>query len=125
MIETKLSTIQHAMVHLMNAARAHPEMIAGDERLCTDIMRAAGDSIFAKTGAEGGYALTLFERDLGVAIKIEDGNARALGPVIIELLNQLGALSTAQCKALETYHHPVILNHRREQVGQLRPVFHL
>jgi L-asparaginase II len=121
--QAKRSSTQHAVVHLMNAARAFPEMIAGDERLCTDIMRAAGDSIFAKTGAEGGYALTLFGRGLGAAVKIEDGNARALGPVIIELLHQLGELSSAQCTALKTYHHPVILNHRREQVGELRAVF--
>jgi L-asparaginase II len=119
----KRSSTQHALVHLMNATRAFPEMIAGDERLCTDIMRAAGDSIFAKTGAEGGYALTLFGRGLGAAVKIEDGNARALDPVIIELLHQLGELSSAQCTALKTHHHPVILNHRREQVGELRAVF--
>jgi L-asparaginase II len=119
------NSTQHAIVHLMNAARACPEMVAGDERLCTDIMRAAGDSIFAKTGAEGGYALTLFGQSLGAAVKIEDGSARALGPVIIELLSQLGVLSPAQCKALEAYHHPVILNHRREQVGELRAVFKL
>ncbi len=30
-------------------------------------------AVFAKTGAEGGYALTLFEKGLGVAVKIEDG----------------------------------------------------
>ena len=125
MEQTNRSSTQSAIVRLMDAARACPEMIAGDERLCTDIMRAAGDSIFAKTGAEGGYAMTLFGRGLGAAVKIEDGNARALGPVIIALLNQLGALSSAQCKALEAYHHPVILNHRRKQVGELRAVFQL
>ena len=119
------SSTQNAIAQLMNAARACPEMIAGDERLCTDIMRVAGESIFAKTGAEGGYALTLFGQGLGAAVKIEDGNARALGPVIIELLHHLGILTAAQCKALETYHHPVILNHRREQVGELRAVLKL
>ena len=119
------SSTQRAIVQLMNAARDYPEMIAGDERLCTDIMRAAGNSVFAKTGAEGGYALTFFGQGLGAAVKIEDGSARALGPVIIELLHQLGILTSAKFKTLEKYHHPVILNHRREQVGELRAVFKL
>ena len=109
----------------MTAACTHPEMVAGDERICTDIMRLAGKSVFAKTGAEGGYALTLFDKGWGAALKIEDGNQRALGPAVIELLQQLGALSTAALAQLKNYHHPAILNHRKEQVGELRPVFRL
>ncbi len=112
-----------AIVRLMRAVSAYPEMIAGDERLCTDIMRTAGTSILAKTGAEGGYALTLFKSGLGVAVKIEDGNMRALRPVIIELLHQLEALSPEQCRSLQAYHHPLIVNHRKDQVGEIRAVF--
>jgi L-asparaginase II len=123
--ESRMNGTQQAIKKLMTAACTHPEMVAGDVRICTDIMRAAGRSIFAKTGAEGGYALTLFDKGLGVALKIEDGNQRALGPAVIELLQQLGALSAAQLAQLKNYHHPTILNHRKEQVGELRPMFRL
>jgi L-asparaginase II len=123
--EIDFDASKKAIKQLMNAARAYPEMVAGDERLCTDIMRALGMAVFAKTGAEGGYALTLFEKSLGVAVKIEDGNVRAMGPVVIEILNQLGVLSAPQREALKSYHYPSIQNHRREQVGELRAVFKL
>jgi L-asparaginase II len=123
--ESRLNSTQQAIKRLMAAACTHPEMIAGDERICTDIMRVAGKSIFAKTGAEGGYALALFDKGWGVALKIEDGNQRALGPAVIELQQQLGALSNSALAQLNNYHHPAILNHRKEQVGELRPAFRL
>ena len=44
---------------LMAAILAHPRHIAGDGRLDTDVMLALPGEIFAKSGAEGGYALAL------------------------------------------------------------------
>jgi L-asparaginase II len=114
-----------AIMQLMQAAFTYPEMIAGDQRLCTDIMRTLGNKVFAKTGAEGGYALTLFAEQYGVAFSIEDGSSRAVAPAVIEVLIQLGLLSSSQQEALKHYHNPVLLNHRKEQVGELRPVFTL
>jgi L-asparaginase II len=125
MKEGEWDTSQKAIRQLMNAVCTYPEMVAGDERICTDIMRTAEKTVFAKTGAEGGYALTIFEKVLGIAVKIEDGNPRAIGPVVIEILNQLGILTQTQKDALKSYHQPSTLNHRKEQVGELRAIFKL
>ena len=67
------------IVQHMKAALEHPEMIARDERICTDLMRAAPGRVFAKTGSEASYGLSLMGKGMGIAIKIEDGNARAVG----------------------------------------------
>ncbi len=40
----------------MAAVLAHPRHIAGDGRLETQIMQALPGPMFAKTGAEGGFA---------------------------------------------------------------------
>jgi L-asparaginase II len=114
-----------AISRLMEASLANPEMIAGSERICTDIMQILGKKVFAKTGAEGGYAMSLMEQGWGVGIKIEDGNNRALNPVIIETLKQLGRLTNEDEAGLEAYHHPLILNHRKETVGTIRAKFNL
>jgi L-asparaginase II len=114
-----------AICRLMEAVLSYPEMIAGDERICTDIMRTSGKKIFAKTGAEGGYAMSLMEKGWGVAIKIEDGNMRALYPVIVETLRQLRVLSGEDEKSLGAYHHPLIVNHRKEVVGGINAQFDL
>ncbi len=118
-------TSDQATQQLMDAILSHPEMIAGDERVCTDIMRALGKKVFAKTGAEGGYAMSLMEKGWGIAIKIEDGNNRAMNPVVIESLKQLKIVTEKEEDKLKTYHHPVIKNNRKEIVGSIETQFTL
>jgi len=110
---------------LMNACLEHPRHIAGDGRLETMIMRALPGRVFAKTGAEGGFALALAQEGLGVALKIEDGASRALGPAIIETLHQLGLLTPMAQEALTPQWRPVLQNHQEQTVGEIKPAFAL
>ncbi len=108
---------------LLAAILDHPRHIAGDGRLDTDVMLALPGMVFAKSGAEGGYALAVAERGVGVALKIEDGASRALNPSVVAVLEQLGVLTPTAREALKAYAQPPILNHRKEEVGRIRPVF--
>jgi L-asparaginase II len=111
---------------LMKAVLDHPEMIAGDERICTDVMRSAPRKVFAKAGAEGSYGLSLMERGMGIAIKIEDGNPRALNPVVVEVLRQYEILEEEALKMLQPYGPKIpIFNHRKDLVGEIEPIFQL
>jgi L-asparaginase II len=115
-----------AIYRLMKAALDHPEMIAGDQRICTDIMRALPGKIFAKTGAEGSYGLGFMGEAVGIAVKIEDGSNRGLHPAVIEVLRQLNCLDEKARTALKPY-GPVtpIRNHRKDLVGEVAAVFNL
>jgi L-asparaginase II len=117
--------LTQAMATLARACLAHPRLIAGDGRLCTDIMQALPNQVVAKTGAEGGYALALIDAGLGAAIKVSDGHARGLNPTAIETLTQLNLLTPAAATDLAAYHRPAIKNHRKEIVGQVRVAFTL
>ncbi|MBW1917079.1 MAG: asparaginase [Deltaproteobacteria bacterium] len=117
--------VMAGLATLMQASLAHPRLIAGDGRLCTDVMQALPNKVFAKTGAEGGYALALLDSGLGVAIKISDGHPRGLNPTVIEILNQLGILIPTAATALASYYHPPIRNHLKNVVGEVRPEFNL
>ncbi|MEW6659105.1 MAG: asparaginase [Thermodesulfobacteriota bacterium] len=110
---------------LLDAILSHPRHIAGDGRLDTEVMTALPAKVFAKSGAEGGYALALKEGGLGVALKIEDGAARALNPTVVAVLEQLGVLTPAAREALAPYAQPLILNHRKEEVGRIKAAFSL
>jgi len=110
---------------LLAAILGHPRHIAGDGRLETAVMEAMPGRIFAKSGAEGGFAFSLTEAGLGVAFKIDDGGQRALNPTVLALLEQLGALPEPAPKTLAPFREPPILNHRRDEVGRLRPAFRL
>jgi L-asparaginase II len=118
--------VAEAAARLMEACLAHPEMIAGSDRLCTRVMQAAPGRLLAKTGAEGTYALALVDQGLGVALNVEDGAMRALAPAVTELLHQLGELGHDALEGpLADLHRPAVANHRGETVARLAAVFTL
>lgn len=82
-----------AMRRLVDAMRTHPEMVAGEGRACTVLMRATGGRVAAKTGAEAVFVAILPDQGLGVALKVTDGAMRAAEAAITALLVHLGALS--------------------------------
>jgi len=81
-----------AAARLVRAMGAHPEMVAGEGRACTELMRAMGGRVAIKTGAEGVFVAIVPEKRLGLALKIADGATRAAEVAISALLVQLGVL---------------------------------
>lgn len=110
---------------VMRAMVDYPFMVAGSDRICTDLMKVAKGSIVAKTGAEGVYCAALVDQGIGIALKIEDGSQRALAPVVVEALIQLGWLSAAQGKELANHHLIPLRNYHNEVIGSIRPAFQL
>lgn len=72
-----------------DAVRAHPDLVGGTGRDVTLLMRAV-PGLLAKDGAEGVYAAALPDGG-AVALKIDDGAARARLPVLVAALRSLGA----------------------------------
>lgn len=119
-----------AMKRIVDAMIAHPEMIGGEGEFDTELMRAARGKLVAKIGAEAAYSVGVlpskrYPRGLGLALKIEDGTKRAIEPAVVEALAQLGVLDDAELSRLSKFHRPVIKNHRKISVGEMRPVFDL
>jgi L-asparaginase II len=87
-----LAAMAHAFTGLdsriVEAMRAHPELIRGGRAADTMLMRALPGWV-AKGGAEG-LMCAAGPRGLGVAVKIEDGNGRAVGPATGAFLARLG-----------------------------------
>lgn len=103
----------------------YPFVVAGTQRLCTQLMRNTNGRLIAKVGTEGIFCVGLLKEELGIAVKIADGNTRALGPTIIEVLAQLGLLTAQELDKLKEFHRPKLKNHRQEIIGQFKPVFQL
>lgn len=113
-------TAQSAAGRLVRAMTSCPELVAGTDRLCTELMRSTGGRIFAKTGAEGVYCAGVPGAEIGIAIKVEDGGKRAAEPALIEVLRLLGLLTIEDMAKLESYARPDVMNTRGECVGSLR-----
>ncbi|MFH8928954.1 asparaginase [Streptomyces pristinaespiralis] len=71
-----------------DAMRAHPEYVAGTRRPDTWLMREVPGTL-SKMGAEAVQAVAL-EDGRALAFKIDDGSARALGPVLARTLALMG-----------------------------------
>ncbi len=80
---------------LLDAMRAQPFHVAGSDRACTRIIRAATGSTVVKTGAEGVFCAVLPADGLGLAVKVRDGARRAAEAAVVHLLADLGRLPDA------------------------------
>jgi L-asparaginase II len=96
----------------------HPDMIAGEERFDTDLIRATKGRVIAKIGAEGIQCLGITSPvPLGLALKISDGSHRAAPPVILAVLSKLGLISEAELEKLDSYRRVAVRNHRQIVTG--------
>ncbi len=105
---------------ILQAMVRNPEYVGGSERLCTDLMRAAGGRILVKVGAEGVYCAAIPGAELGIALKVLDGATRASEPALLAVLRALHLLSDEEMAALERYARPELRNTRGERVGEIR-----
>lgn len=115
------SARERAMVRLRGAMMAHPDLVAGEGRACTRLMRAMGSGAAIKTGAEGVFVACVPSHRIGVALKIEDGTTRASEAAITQLLVGMGLLDKADPVAL-AYTHGPIRNRRGIVTGAVKPV---
>ena len=96
------------------AMRQHPDMVAGQRRDVTELMRLLPGSV-AKDGFEGVQLVGLPD-GRAVAVKISDGGDRARMPATVHVLNALG-VDTTPLAGIGTA--PVLGG--GHQVGLLRP----
>lgn len=70
------------------AMTTQPELVGGDTRTVTRVMRALPDAM-AKDGAQGVFAIG-FPDGSGAAVKVADGQARPIAVVLASALSHLG-----------------------------------
>jgi len=108
-----------AAVQLRKAMVLHPDLVAGEGRACTALMRAMGGGVAVKTGAEAVFVAIIPAKRLGVALKIADGATRASECAITAILVGLGVLDGAHPAAMSYLNAP-IRSRRGVVVGELR-----
>ncbi|MEU1809474.1 asparaginase [Micromonospora aurantiaca (nom. illeg.)] len=99
-----------------DAMRAYPELVGGTRAEDTRLMRGV-PGLLAKIGAEGVIAAAIPEVG-AVAVKIDDGAARARTPVLVSALARLGV----RAPILTEYAEPPLLGGGLP-VGAIRPTW--
>jgi L-asparaginase II len=98
---------------------AHPFMIAGSGRFCTLAMEIAAGKAIVKTGAEGVYMAAIPATGLGIAIKVEDGAARAAEVALARLLARYGGFDDTQLARLDALANPPLTNVAGLRIGKI------
>ncbi len=118
--QTRNDTRSKAAASLVQAMVTYPELVAGEGRACTELMRAMDGKVAIKTGAEGVFIGILPEQKLGIALKISDGATRASECVMAALLVKCGVLDAKHPAAIARM-TPPITNFAGLTTGHIRP----
>jgi L-asparaginase II len=110
---------------LTEAMTTYPEMVAGTDRFCTDLMKVCGDRLFAKAGAAGYYAIGLKGKGIGMTFKSEDAAKGIVNAMVLETLRQLNIITPEEFKSLDKYYTLQVTNNRDEIVGHTEIEFEL
>jgi L-asparaginase II len=78
-----------------------------------------------KIGADGVQAIGIRSKGIGIAVRVADGNTRALLAATVEVLQQLKLIDDAATTPLARYARPRIANYRGTVVGEVAPLFTL
>ncbi len=113
-------TRERAAATLRQAMVTYPELVAGDGRACTELMRAMDGRVALKTGAEAFFVAIVPEKKLGIALKITDGSTRGAECAIASILVRLGVLEADHPATLKR-RNAVIKNFAGLTTGYVRP----
>ncbi|MEM7208075.1 MAG: asparaginase [Pseudomonadota bacterium] len=110
-----------ASARIADAVAAQPFMVAGNGRLCTELMKITGRRVAVKTGAQGVFTASIPDMSLGVALKIDDGSTVASEVALIATLQHVNALSADETEELRNHAQPAIHNTRDVLTGHSAP----
>jgi L-asparaginase II len=115
---TALSTLRDAMM-------AHPHLVSGTGRNDLAFMQTAPGDWVAKIGADGVQVIGVRSAGLGIALKIADGNMRALYTAAVAVLHQLGLVADPAASPLAPWVRPQLHNFMGLPTGEVRAMVDL
>lgn len=114
---------EDAATRIRDAMSKYPQVISGTGRIDCAVNEITGGRIIAKVGADAVYCLAVKDQSLGITFKIEDGDLRAINPMVIAVLKRLDLLSKDELARLNELFPPVLKNHRGDVIGTIEAVF--
>jgi L-asparaginase II len=108
-----------ALARVRAAMQAHPEMVSGPTRFDAQLQRALAGRIVCKGGAEALQAIGFSDPPLGIVVKVLDGGERALAPIVLAVLRELGLLDGEPLAALAHHARPAVKNHQGIETGAI------
>ncbi len=120
------SELSQALGRVRDAMLAEPLLVSGEGRFDYELARSFPENIVNKGGAEAILGIGFRDPALGIVVKVHDGAERALAPIALAVLRQLGlARDTNDFPLLARHERPEIRNHAKLRTGEIVAVIRL
>ena len=110
---------------IMRACILNSQMVAGTGKFCTLLIAASKGRIFAKSGAQGIYAVADMDSGISIISKTEDGNSEVNNAVVLEAIRQVGIADKELLKKIDKFYNIENINNHKTCVGHSESVFKL
>ena len=108
---------------VFRAMNENPHLVGGEGRFDTALMESYPGKMMSKGGAEAVSAAGFSMPDgqvYGLAVKVLDGNYRAIGQMVLSMLSDIGFLEAPVSEKLLKWWKPELKNHARRIIGTMR-----
>ena len=108
-----------------NVMCAHPEMVGGTNHFDSIFIDALAGRGITKIGGEAIRGITIKKLGggcIGIALKVLDGNFRALPIATMKLLEHLQLLSDDELIKLDKFRTKILKNHNQLEIGRIEAV---
>jgi L-asparaginase II len=112
--------LRPALERVAAAMRRHPKLVSGEGRFDHQLSQNITAHVLAKVGAEALELMVSSDPFWAMAVKIHDGAERALAPVCLAVLQQLGVFADKPLtEDLADQIRPAVRNHRKLLTGEI------
>ena len=110
---------------IFQAMNGNPHLVGGGGRFDTALMESYPEKMMSKGGAEAVSAAGFIMPDgqvYGLAVKVLDGNYRAIGQMVLKMLEDIGFVKEPISEKLMKWWNPQLKNHAKHIIGTTRTV---
>jgi len=107
---------------VFKAMSSCPDLVGGSNHFDTNFIKALTGRGVTKVGGESVRGIALKTKDkgpVGIAIKILDGNFRALSVATMKLLEHLELLTEEELQNLDKFRTKILKNHNQMEIGRI------
>ena len=122
MFQTLAAGNEPELKRVFKAMCSCPDLVGGSNHFDTNFIKALTGRGVTKVGGESVRGIALKTQDkgpVGIAIKILDGNFRALPVATMKLLEHLELLTEEELQNLDKFRTKILKNHNQMEIGRI------
>ena len=122
MFQTLAAGNEPELKRVFKAMSSYPDLVGGSNHFDTNFIKALTGRGVTKVGGESVRGIALKTQDkgpVGIAIKILDGNFRALPVATMKLLEHLELLTEEELQNLDKFRTKILKNHNQIEIGRI------